>query len=71
MLPLMILFLPSTLLTLGVTELMVAVLPAFASVIALTAIELMALDTLVLVLHYSLATLHNSFSLTICWLQVI
>jgi hypothetical protein len=41
----MILFLPSTLLTLGVTELMVAVLPAFASVIALTAIELMAWDT--------------------------
>jgi hypothetical protein len=40
MLPLMILFLPTTLLTLGVTELMVAVLPAFASVIALTAIEL-------------------------------
>jgi hypothetical protein len=45
MLPLMILFLPSTLDVLGVTALMVAVLPALASVIALTAIELMAWDT--------------------------
>ena len=41
-LPLMILFLPTTLAELGVTPLMVVVLPSLASVIALTAIVLMS-----------------------------